>query len=898
MNSININKGTQFTSALSSSIFKFIFKNKFPLSKEKYQELIEQLERLLYVPLRIMSVLVAMFGSFAMIFEVRYFPAHSLDIYFIRLTSTLIAFIILAASSRGTSVKLSVILIHVLLLTIIISSGLMIYLIPSTILVNSSIVGLMIFSSALFLSWEIKHQIIVAIYYNIVFAASIIFNNNSIYFLPNMKESVIFVLFLSLVSILACAVNFRMRIYLAERNLQVEQSDQKYRSIIDNSMEGIFQSTVDGELLTINRTFIKILGYSDISEVMKLNIKDLYADEEDRNNLIKEILKNGKVENYRIRLKRKDGTIAVVRLNDRAVKNHNNDTFFEGNIYDITEQVKIEQERNLVENMLKKEKEKNEKLAEDAIRISGTKSKFLANLSHEIRTPMNGILGFLNLIEAGAYSNDDELKFFSTNARQSAESLLEIMNSILDLSKIEAGKVKVENVRFNLVPLIDQAISVVSVKANEKNIRIVKDISETTTTYLISDMVKLRQIFINLLNNAVKFTADGEINIAVKSKMIMNGDIELDISITDTGIGIPESKINDLFKPYTQLGDFYDTFAQGTGLGLVICKEYVELLGGKIRVSSREGEGSSFSFTINCKVPNKNDSISDSQTERETFEAQYIGAAENFRGNGFKTKREKFKILLAEDNLINQKVTIKILNTFGFNVTAVSDGIEAVNAVTFDNFDLVLMDLQMPGIDGFKATEQIRALTNSKRNIPIIALTAHALMGDREKCLDAGMTDYISKPVSGQDLVKKIDVLLDIRKDETRVKEASSILASPLLDKARLKNVSLGNFEFEKDLLSTYMSDMDEKYKNMIELLTDKDIGKIVEVAHSIKGSSYSIGAVKLADEAYAIELSGKNNDWLNVNARIEKINKLIIETNQEIEKYLNHNKEALSSRA
>jgi len=828
-----------------------------------------------------------------MIFEIKYFPEHSIDIYFIRLTSTLIAFIILATSSRGTSVKRSVVLIHALLLTIIVSSGIMIYLIPSTILINSSIVGLMIFSSALFLSWEVKHQIIVAIYYNLVFAASILFNNHNIYFLPNMKESVIFVLFLSLVSILACAINFRMRVYLAERNLQIEQTDEKYRSMIDNSLEGIFQSNIEGRLLTINKTFMKILGFDDIDELMKLNIKELYVNQEDRKKLIKEIFEKEKVENYRISLKRKDGSIAVVRLNDRLVKDENGTSYFEGNIYDITDQIKIEEERILVAKMLEREKEKNEKLAKEAIRISGTKSKFMANLSHEIRTPINGILGFLSLIEANAYSNEDELKFFSNNARQSAESLLDIINSILDLSKIEAGKAIVENVRFNLVNVIDQSISVVSVKANEKNIRIIKEIPDSIETQLVGDMVKLRQIMVNLLNNAVKFTSDGEIRIEAKTKTFTNNDAELFLTISDTGIGIPQSKINDLFKPYSQLGDFYESFAHGSGLGLVISKEYVELLGGKIDVHSKEGEGSSFSFTINCRVQTLPESLSERQTEKETFESQFLGGVENFRGNGFKKKREKFKILLAEDNLINQKVTIKILNTFGFNVTAVIDGSEAIKAVSEDNYDLVLMDLQMPNVDGYTATGKIRALPNSKRNIPIIALTAHALMGDKEKCLDAGMTDYISKPVSGQELVKKIDTLLDIRKVDSHTNEALP-KESPLLDRERLKNVSLGDHEFEKDILTSFVSDLDQKYNVLIELTTNQDLNKIVEVAHSIKGSSYSIGAVKVADEAYAIELSGKSKDWVNVNARVDKFGKLISETNEEIENYLGRKEKAL----
>lgn len=702
-----------------------------------------------------------------------------------------------------------------------------------------------------------------------------------------MKESVIFVLFLSVVSIVACAVNFRMRIYLAERNLQVEQSDQKYRSIIDNSLEGIFQSNVHGELLTINKTFTEILGYKNISDVMKLNIKSLYVDQQDRENLIRELMKNGKVENYRVNLKRNDGSIAVVRLNDRLVKNDDGSIYFEGNIYDITEQVKIEEERNIVEKMLKAEKEKNEKLAKEAIRISGTKSKFLANLSHEIRTPMNGILGFLTLIEAGAYTNDDELKLFSTNARQSAESLLDIINSILDLSKIEAGKAKVEKVPFNLMNLIEQSISVVSIKANEKDIKIVNDIPTNTQTELIGDMIKLRQILINLLNNAVKFTSDGEIIISIGTNTNDNGGIDLFVSVTDTGIGIPESKINDLFKPYSQLGDFYETLAHGTGLGLVICKEYVELLGGKISVESREGEGSSFSFTIKCEVQERIEPVVVSQSERDKLESNYIGNTDNFKGNGFKKRREKYKVLLAEDNLINQKVTIKILNTFGFNVSAVSDGMEALDAISQDNYDIVLMDLQMPVLDGFQATEKIRSLPEPKRNIPIVALTAHALMGDKEKCINAGMTDYLSKPVSGQDLVKKIDVLLDIRKDDLSQIVKTHEENSSVLDKERLKSVSLGDYEFEKDLLTSYISDLDDKYKNLLELSGNKEIGKIVEVAHSIKGSSYSIGAVKVADEAYAIELSGKNNDWVNVDARIEKFNKIIDETSQEIVNYL-----------
>lgn len=889
MNSADVNKENNFSSGLSLSVLDFILTGRFPLSNKTYEKVREQLDVLLIVPLRIMALLAAVFSLFAMFFEIKYFPLQSIEIYLVRLTSTIIAFLILAMLTAGISVKRSRTLVHLLLLSIIFSSSLMIYILPNSLFVNSSITGLIIFTSALFLSWEIRNQIIVAIYYNIVFASAILMSNRAIYFLPNMFESVIFVLFLSFASIIACAVNFRARLLIVERNLAIELSEQKYRSIIDNSAEGIFQTTLDGKWLTINKAFAKILGYKSEQDLMQIDVNEIYFNESDRKKLIEELEKHEQIENYRIKLKRKDGSAAVVRLNDRIVNDESGKVYLEGNISDITDQVKAEEERKNAEELLKQEKEKTEKLAKEAIRISGTKSKLLANLSHEIRTPMNGILGYLSLIEAGAYSNENELKMFSSNARQSAESLLELINSVLDLTKLEAGKIKADSVRFNLINVIDQAISVVSLKANEKNIRIIKDIPESTDTLLISDMVKLRQIFTNLLNNAVKFTVDGELKISIRTINKLNNELELSASITDTGIGIPESKLKDLFQPYSQVGDFYESLSNGTGLGLVICKEYIELLGGQISVSSREGEGSSFSFTINCKVQSEENSTNKSQIEKETFNTQFFGVTEGYRGNGFKKKREKYKILLAEDNLINQKVTIKILNTFGFNVSAVNDGMEAITAVTNDNFDLILMDLQMPNVDGFKATEKIRSLPNSKRDIPIIALTAHALMGDKEKCLNAGMTDYLSKPVSGQDLAKKIDVLLDIRNDDSGIKEVLSKDISPLLDKNRLKNVSLGDYEFEKDLLTSYVSDLDGKYKNLMELTANHELGRIVEIAHSIKGSSYSIGAVKVADEAYAIELSGKNNDWVNVNARIDKFSKLIDDTSHEIENYLNH---------
>jgi len=888
LNSENINNRKDYSSGLSLSVLDFILTGRFPLSGKRYEEVKDQLDLLLIVPLRIMALLAAVFGLFAMVFEIKYFPLHSVEIYLIRLASTIIAFIVLVMLTAGISVKRSRALVHLLLLTIIVTAGSMIYILPKSLFVNSSITGLMIFTSALFLSWEIRNQIIVAIYYNIVFASAILMSDRAIYFLPNMFESVIFVLFLSFASIIACAVNFKARLLIVERNLAIERSEQKYRSIIDNSAEGIFQTTMDGKWLTINKAFAKILGYTNEQELMQVDVNKIYFDDSDRRKLIEELEASEQIENYRIKLKRKDGSAAVVSLNDRIVNDDSGEVYLEGNISDITEQVKAEEERVRVEKMLQKEKEKTEKLADEAIRISGTKSKFLANMSHEIRTPMNGILGFLTLIEAGAYEDNAELKQFSTNARQSAESLLEIINSILDLSKIEAGKVEIESVQFNLLNVIDQSISVVSAKAAEKRIKILKEIQHATEYRLIGDTTKLRQIIINLLSNAVKFTREGEIRLKVSTLPVADNEVELNVSIVDSGIGIPEDKLSELFKPFSQIDGSESNQLGGTGLGLVICREFVELLGGEINVESKIGKGSSFNFKIKCGVqPKTNISDNASLINKISDENLVLTHKIEFNNNGSKEKRSKYKVLLAEDNLINQKVSLKMLSTAGYQSSAVSNGKEAVEAVIHGDFDVILMDIQMPEIDGYKATEQIRSIKDSRKNIPIIALTAHALIGDREKCLNAGMTDYIAKPVLGEELIKKIDSLFKINGNGAASTSVSKQEVSSLMDKERLKKVSLGDFEFEKDLLESYLFDVDKKLKILNEMLTKKELGRIIELAHTIKGASYSVGAMKVGDEALAIEISGKNNDWLNVQGRIEKLNIALDETKNELKQYL-----------
>src|SRR5574338_503520 len=527
-----------------------------PFLKARFNLVKEETGKYLVTPLKVIALMVAISGVFAMIFEVRHHAEFASKIYFVRLSATLIAFLILVFLSSKNAMKYSIPLVHILLLTIISSSAFMILLIPNSLIVNSQIVGLMIFTSAMFLNWEIKNQILVAIYYNIVFAVAILFNDQKIYFLPNMYESLIFVLFLSFLSVVGSAIIFIVRLQGAENSLRVEELRTK-------------------------------------------KVTDSYKNKVDRPKLLSEVRKNGSVENFITTLIDKNKIEKIVKMNVHfATDEITGRDYLEGTIRDVSNEILSQTMRERAELELKIEKEKSDALAKEALKLSTAKSRFLANMSHEIRTPMNGIIGSLALIENESYKDKEELKQYIHSAKLSAESLLETINAVLDLSKIEAGKIELENLNFNLKKVITQAISIVSSKAKEKSLDIYTDIPEDKNLNFAGDPTRIRQIFLNLLSNAIKFTKAGEIKIITRIEKLETGKIKIHNSILDTGIGIPADKIKELFKPFSQDTGNDGNSLGGTGLGLVICKEFVNLMEGDISVSSVQGKGSKFDFNI------------------------------------------------------------------------------------------------------------------------------------------------------------------------------------------------------------------------------------------------------------------------------------------------------------
>jgi signal transduction histidine kinase len=409
-----------------------------------------------------------------------------------------------------------------------------------------------------------------------------------------------------------------------------------------------------------------------------------------------------------------------------------------------------------LERKAKELQDANEELlrAKDAAEsASRAKSEFLANMSHEIRTPMNGVLGMLSL--ALDLEIAEPGREYVETALSAASSLLAIIDDVLDLSKIEAGKVTLENVPFDLVKLLDGLIDVLRPRANEKGLDLHREMGPETPRRLVGDPVRLRQILLNLAGNAVKFTDVGSVAIRVSAESAARERIALRIAVTDTGIGIPEHARESIFEHFTQADTSTTRRYGGTGLGLAISRELIDLMDGRIGVESELGVGSTFWIALELAV-----AAPDGSSEVAAVE----NGSRSRRSKGTKPRKDTsaaptdpLRVLVAEDNAVNQKVVMRLLEKLNCVVELAVNGREAVEMAARGGYDVVFMDCQMPVMDGYQATGELRALAPDGERAPIVAMTAHAMAGDRERCLAAGMDDYIAKPLTEQALR---DVLL------------------------------------------------------------------------------------------------------------------------------------------
>ena len=399
----------------------------------------------------------------------------------------------------------------------------------------------------------------------------------------------------------------------------------------------------------------------------------------------------------------------------------------------------------------KKREEELKKAKEAAEQAALAKSQFLSTMSHEIRTPMNAVLGIAHLLIAGEPRKDQIQNLKSL--RFSAENLLVLVNDVLDMSKIETGKVVFRKEKFSINELIENIKESFSGKMIKSTVKLNSRLDDQIPQRLVGDKVRLTQVLTNLIGNAVKFTNDGEIQVRTYVMKKDQNKVKLKFEIVDTGIGIPDTKLDSIFDDFTQVDSSNTRRYGGTGLGLSICKRLLDLQGGAIQVSSRVGKGSVFTFYI-------------TYDHEETQKFDTVG----LRKNTTTIKKDKFngfngaKVLLVEDNPVNVIVTNQFLKIWDFKVDVAKNGAEAVSKILSKNYDIILMDLQMPIMDGFEATKQIRKMTDSiKSEIPIIALTASAMIEDREHVLSIGMNDHVAKPFNPDELFNKMKKLLIVK---------------------------------------------------------------------------------------------------------------------------------------
>lgn len=618
----------------------------------------------------------------------------------------------------------------------------------------------------------------------------------------------------------------------AQHELAVSQkalriNEERYRNIITNMSLGLVETDTEGRIRFANQSFCKMTGY-DPDEIMGEKAMDLLAPDGNENlmKLKSGLRQQGISDVYELNIRNKKGELKWWLVS--AAPRYNSTGEMAGTVgitLDITAQKELQQQLFIAREA-----------AENSARA---KDLFLANMSHEIRTPMNAILGMSRQLDKTRL--DEQQHIFLDTITTAAEHLLTVINDILDMSKIEAGKLSLEHIGFRPREIIRHCIRVMQHRADEKGLQLIKEYDEAISPVMIGDPHRLNQVLLNLVSNAIKFTEKGSVTVSCRLLETTENRQLLRFCIEDTGIGMDEEFQAILFQKFTQEDITIARKYGGTGLGMSISRQLIELMNGSIEVKSKKGAGTAITLRIPFTTGTTDELPG---TEKKAVDHSIL------KGK---------KILLAEDNEMNRLLAITVLSNHTLHIDAVRNGLEAVEAVKSRPYDLVLMDMQMPVMDGLEATKIIRATGN---NIPIIALTANAIKGESERCREAGMNDYVSKPFKEEELVTSMAYWIGEKAKQIAGASPAPPLppARPVLyDLAQLYQVS-NDPEFINQMIGLFIEETSAGVREIIAARDKNDLAGVKASAHRIKPSIDSMGITALYQVIRDIEAAGKDD--------------------------------------
>ncbi len=660
------------------------------------------------------------------------------------------------------------------------------------------------------------------------------------------------------------------------------------QGIMENVPNAIFTLNHRGRVESCNSAAERLLGYS----AAELHGRDFWSLVGGRGpnfcrRLVHEMEFDQRHQVREVRARRRDGAERDLELHFNVMR------LFQKSLVicvalDITERKRAQEEIQRMNQELEqrvsertreltravKELEAAKQAAEAA---SLAKSQFLANMSHEIRTPMNGVIGMAELLLNT--SLDQEQMGYVNAIRSSGETLLSVINDVLDFSKIEAGKMELESVAFDIREMFRETLEPLMAQARGQGLKLTLAVDPAVPRRLVGDPVRLRQVVLNLVNNAVKFTEDGGVLVEVKAGPGQGGDVVLEVAVSDTGIGIPPEKQEHIFNAFEQVDGSTTRRFGGTGLGLAISAQLVRLMGGEIEVMSRPSRGSTFRFTARLKPAPGG--------EQPESPGQAPSPQEG--------PSASLDILLVEDTPINQQVAMGMLRRLGHRVTLAENGAEALAALEERNFDLVLMDVQMPVMDGLEATAAIRRRERERGrgHVPIIAMTAHAMKEDRQRCLDAGMDGYLSKPIQLQGLA---DVIAEITGDQAGEAGAGVPSGQPApagwqkprpLDQQSLLETFAGDQELMLESIKIFRDDSRQRLQEIKAALENSDAQTLADQAHSLKGAVVYFEDGPFRELVARLEELARAGRLDQVRERIGELEEMLERLIQELEKRL-----------